>query len=142
MKHNRRGLSVIVSSLLMIFVAVACSALTYFWVISLVGYQSARSQTEIRVEQVTWIDAKNFKVTVRNLGSTSATIESVSLNKSGSDSNRESIPENTSVSPGALTELHVTPSTIALENNTPYVIRVTTTTGFYYEYTSSTGIIH
>jgi len=139
---RRRGLSLIVSSLLMIFVAVACSVLTYSWVINMIGFQSARAQTEIRVEQVTWFDQSNFAVSVRDMGAVSVTLESISVKKSQVDSSPELIPLNTSISLGSINELHIHLSTTALEDNTSYSIRVTTNTGFYYEYTSFTGIIH
>ena len=143
LKRNcRRGLSTIVSMLLMIFVAVACSVLTYSWVISMIGYKSTRAQTEIRIEQVTWIDSKNFVVTVRELGAVSATLESVSINKSQLNMNPELIGVNTSISPGTVNELHITLSATTLEDNTSYVIKVTTNTGFFYECISFTGIIH
>ena len=138
----RRGLSTIVSSLLMIFVAVACSVLTYSWVTSMIGFQSMRAQTEIRVEQVTWVDRRNFVVAVRELGALTVNIESVSIRKSQSATTSELIPVNISISPGTVDEIPVVLSTTVLEDNTPYVIRVTTTTGFYYEYTSLTGITH
>ena len=139
---HRRGLSIIVSSLLMIFVAVACSVLTYSWVINMIGFQSARAQTDIRVEQVIWINQSNIVVTVRDVGAVSVTLESISVKKSQSNSSPDVMPLNTSISPGSVNELHIHLSTTALEDNTSYLIRVTTTTGFYYEYTSSTGIIH
>jgi hypothetical protein len=140
-RNNRRGLSTIVSILLMIFVAVACSVLTYSWIISMIGYQSMRAQTEIRIEQVTWIDSRNFMVTVREMGALTAMLESVSINKSQSTMNPELVGVNTSISPGTVNELHVTLSATTLENNTSYVIRVTTNTGFFYECNSFTGII-
>jgi hypothetical protein len=125
----------------MIFVAVACSVLTYSWVTSMVGFQSTRAQTEIRVEQVTWIDSRNFAVTVREMGATTAKIESVSIKKSQSDASSELVSASTSISPGTVTEVPIALSTTTLENNTSYVVRVTTTTGFFYEYNSFTGII-
>lgn len=139
MKHirsdHRRGLSLIISSLLMISVAVACSTVTYFWVTSLIGFQSVRAQTEIRIEQVTWIDSRTFAVGVRDMGALSVTLESVSITKSRSGS-PELLVVNTSISPGQVTELKVTLSTTKFEDNTSYLIRVTTTTGFYCEFTS------
>ena len=126
----------------MIFVAVACSVLTYSWVISMVQFQSTRAQTEIRVEQVKWIDSRNFAVTVRELGATSATLESVSIKKSQFDMGPELVSITTSIPPGAVAEVPIMLSTMTLEDNTAYVIRVTTNTGFYYEYTLATGIIH
>jgi len=141
-RNYRRGLSTIVSVLLMIFVAVACSVLTYSWVISMIGYQSTRAQTDIRIEQVTWIDSKNFGVKVRELGAVSATLESVSIKKSQSETSPELVGVNTSISPGTVNELHITLSTTTLEDNTSYIIKVTTNTGFFYECNSFTGIIH
>ena len=125
----------------MIFVAVACSVLTYSWVTSMVGFQSTRAKTEISVEQVTWIDNRNLVVTVRELGASTANIESVSIKKSQSGS-PELIPVNTSIPPGTVNDVPVVLSTMTLENSTSNLIRVTTTTGFYYEYTSFTRIIN
>ena len=140
-KNNRRGLSTIVSVLLMIFVAVACSVLTYTWVISMIGYQSMRAQTEIRIEQVTWIDNRNFVVTVRDVSAVAATLESVSITKSQSTMSPEIVGVNTSISPGTVNELHLTLSATTLEDNTSYIIKVTTNTGFFYEYNTFTGNI-
>lgn len=141
-RNYRRGLSTIVSMLLMIFVAVACSVLTYSWVTSMIGYQSMRAQTEIRIEQVTWIDSRNFVVTVREMGALTATLESVSIKKSQSTMSPELIGVNTSISPGTVNELHIALSATTLDDNAFYVIRVTTNTGFFYECNSFTGIIH
>ena len=140
-RSNRRGLSTIISVLLMIFVAVACSVLTYSWVISMIRYQSMRAQTEIRIEQVNWIDSRNFVVSVREMGAVAATLESVSLKKSQSTMSPEVVGVNTSISPGTVNELHVTLSDTTLEDNTSYVIKVTTNTGFFYECDSFTGNI-
>ncbi len=107
----------------------------------MVGFQSIRAQTEIRVEQVTWIDNRNLVVTVRELGASTANIESVSIKKSQSGI-PGLIPVNTSIPPCTVDEVPLVLSTMTLENSTSNLIRVTTTTGFYYEYTSFTRIIN
>jgi len=120
----------------MIAVAIACSSVTYFWVTSMVEYQSARSMSEVRIEYVRWIDSKNLVVGVRDLGVSSVTLESVSVSRTRSGTESEITRFSNSISSGGTTELKVTLSKLAVENRVPYYVRITTTTGFYYETTS------
>ena len=133
---HRKGLSLIVSTLLMISVAVACSTVTYFWVTSTIRFQSQRAQTEIRIEYVSWIDNRSFVIGVRNMGISSVTLESVSIKKNQSGEVADESSLTVTLSAGAVAELQGTLSTFTLENNVSYLVRVTTTTGFYYEVAS------
>ena len=89
--NTRKGISPLVSTLLLIAIAVAASVLTYSWIISMVSSQSAQAQTQVRIESVTWEDsdgaATGFTLGIRNTGSVAADIESVSIreNKSGAN---------------------------------------------------------
>ena len=82
MQKNRRrmrGVSPVISVLLMIAVAVAASLALYGWVTSMMTTQGAMAQTMVKVEAVTFTEqsagAKDLvKVTVRNTGSVPATI--------------------------------------------------------------------
>ena len=140
--EKRKGISPLIATLLLIAIAVAASVLTYSWVMSMIGSQSAQAQTQLRIDSVTWdVAGDAFTLNVRNTGSVEATLESVSirLNKSG---------EVTSVAPTLISiangeQKSVTPGTFApavdLDYSTSYVIRVTANTGFYYEAVFMTG---
>jgi len=88
----RKGISPLIATLLLIAIAVAASVLTYSWVMSMVGSQSAQAQTQVRIDNVNWAIAPAsgaadvVTVTIRNTGSVAATIESLSIrmNKAGS----------------------------------------------------------
>jgi flagellin-like protein len=137
--NTRKGISPLIATLLLIAIAVAASVLTYSWVMSMVGSQSAQAQTQVRIDNVNWGASKaGFGVMIRNTGSVAATIESVTLRK-----NSAGLPTVTTVLP--LTGLsydtgvaRILDVTIALPADnwvvgTSYVVRVTATTGFYYE---------
>jgi archaeal type IV pilus assembly protein PilA len=141
--RKRKGISPLIATLLLIAIAVAASVLTYSWVMSMIGSQSAQAQTQVRIDSVTWNPSSgvptSFTLDVRNTGSVDATIESVSirLNQAGSPTYVDST--TTGVKVGISSGTHttvgtVTPTTtVTLANSKSYVIRVTTNTGFYYE---------
>ncbi|RLC75457.1 MAG: hypothetical protein DRJ03_30240 [Chloroflexi bacterium] len=82
MQKNRRrmrGVSPVISVLLMIAVAVAASLALYGWVTSMMTTQGAMAQTMVKIEAVTFTEetsgAKDLvKVEIRNTGSVPATI--------------------------------------------------------------------
>ncbi len=137
--EKRKGISPLIATLLLIAIAVAASVLTYSWVMSMIGSQSAQAQTQVRIDSVTWTDLATYSLNVRNTGSVDAVIESVSIreNKAGSTTELEAelnIPVDTGSheTTGDLTIDELT----ALSGRTlpmSVVIRVTCTTGFYYE---------
>jgi flagellin-like protein len=43
---NRKGISPLIATLLLIAIAVAASVLTYSWVMSMIGSQSGQAQTQ------------------------------------------------------------------------------------------------
>ena len=53
--RKRKGISPLIATLLLIAIAVAASVLTYSWVMSMIGSQSAQAQTQVRIDSVTWI---------------------------------------------------------------------------------------
>ena len=139
--EKRKGISPLIATLLLIAIAVAASVLTYSWVMSMIGSQSAQAQTQVRVDSVSWPSATTFSLDVRNTGSVDATIESVSIrtNSAGSPTTVDSSSAGVKlVGIGSGTHLTVGPVTFTWAKSTSYVIRVTTNTGFYYEavYTS------
>jgi flagellin-like protein len=160
--RKRKAISPLITTLLLIAIAVAASVLTYSWVMSMVGSQSAQAQTQIRIDTVAWNKAgsgQGFSIVIRNTGSVAATIESITvrLNTAGSSTQtfNPAVPKSIDVSvtwdSSTLTGLGWKQVGDPLVNNDPnanmspkwvvstsYVIRVTTTTGFYYETVSTT----
>jgi flagellin-like protein len=77
--RNKRGISPIIATLLLIAIAVAAAVVTYSWVMGMIATQSAQSQTAIRIDIVQF-DSTNgaiVYVTVRNSGAVPATIDKI-----------------------------------------------------------------
>ncbi len=84
LKINRRGVSPVIATLLLVAIAVAASVVTYTWAMSMVANQSAQSQTGIKIDQVMFGANSGgtgcgVLVTIRNTGSIAATVQTVSL---------------------------------------------------------------
>ena len=138
--EKRKGISPLIATLLLIAIAVAASVLTYSWVMSMIGSQSAQAQTQVRIDSVTWGSSTSdlASLDVRNTGSIDAQIESVSIrhNSAGSQANSTSLTKAIGTGTHEVINLAgVTwaPGDLAWDNSQSYVIRVTTNTGFYYE---------
>ena len=133
---KRKGISPLIATLLLIAIAVAASVLTYSWVMSMIGSQSAQAQTQVRIDAITWnLGADNFAATVRNTGSVDAQIESVAIRQNSSGQpftfyNPDPVP---TVAVGKTLSVTPSASLMDLDPSTSYVLRVTTTSGFYYE---------
>ena len=137
--EKRKGISPLIATLLLIAIAVAASVLTYSWVMSMIGSQSAQAQTQVRIDSVAWnVASDTFTLDVRNTGSVDATLESVSIRKNvagsatyvGATTTAIAAGSHATITPGAF--LPASPA-LDLAFSTSYVIRVTTNTGFYYE---------
>ncbi len=74
---NRKAVSPIIASLLLIAIAVAAGVLTYSWVINMVDTQSAQAQTQLRIDIVEFSDGNTTAVTVRNSGTVGVTIDTI-----------------------------------------------------------------
>ena len=133
---KRKGISPLIATLLLIAIAVAASVLTYSWVMSMIGSQSAQAQTQVRIDSVKFNSSDAFYPMLRNTGSTSATMESVGIrtNQAGSSFEYVTLTPASAYAfdVGVARSITVNP-TMSLALNTSYIIRVTTTTGFYYE---------
>jgi flagellin-like protein len=161
--RKRKAISPLITTLLLIAIAVAASVLTYSWVMSMVGSQSAQAQTQVRIDTVVWHGTEEvtpptdpetffdngFTLLIRNTGSVSATIESISVrpNKAGSTAETYKPANPAAVDVGDTLDTSTVnfgtlliPATIDYEwtVSNSYVIRIVTTTGFYYESVSTT----
>lgn len=129
--EKRKGISPLIATLLLIAIAVAASVLTYSWVMSMIGSQSAQAQTQVRIDSVKWNKTTTgFFLDVRNTGSVDATLESVAIRPNTAGSSSVVYSVSTSIGTGTHKWVGAT-ATVVL--STSYVIRVTTNTGFYYE---------
>jgi len=144
--RKRKAISPLIATLLLIAIAVAASVLTYSWVMSMIGSQSAQAQTSVRIDSVEWdLSADTATLVVRNTGSVDCTLESISVrpNVSGtafmvgttavkSPTTSFTILQSTT---GTFT---FTATTYDIVASTSYIVRATTTSGFYYELVAST----
>ncbi len=163
--NNRKGLSLLVTTLLLISTSIAVSGLTYSWVMSMVESQSIQTQTWIRTEDINWKldylgEEDRVEIKIRNTGSKSAAIESISIreNKIGSTTFTDNYYTPTgannavgSVGVGECVTFYLDtahpkisqldgstgwqndPGENSIINNKSYFIRVNTTTVFFYE---------
>ena len=132
--EKRKGISPLIATLLLIAIAVAASVLTYSWVMSMIGSQSNQAQTQLRIDSVSWNNGANTaNVSIRNTGSVSATIESISIrtNTAGSSPVVDSFTTANAVDTGVV--IYLVWNAGEVTASTSYVVRVTATTGFYYE---------
>jgi FlaG/FlaF family flagellin (archaellin) len=139
LNRDTKGVSLIVTTLLLVAVAVAASGVTFSWIMSMVGSQSIQVQTRVMIDMVNWDMINNsVKVTVRNIGSVDASIVSVSLMMKDDDDNViydiDNLPLTIQV--GEKTDIIWDEGN--LDYLTLYLIKVTTSTGFYNEYLAST----
>lgn len=135
---NRKGISPLIATLLLIAIAVAASVLTYSWVMSMIGSQSGQAQTQVRIDSVGYTDNNTVIVAIRNTGSIDATIESVWVRSNTAGSTWFKDDASQTIQVGKAADVTCDPILPVLTVNTSYVFRVTTTTGFYYEFISTT----
>jgi hypothetical protein len=108
---------------------------------SMVGSQSAQAQTQLRIDTVQWDpdDKTQCILLLRNTGSTTATIESVSIreNKAGSVIYTVKLTAPVSIDVSDTLNYIFEPG-MSWSNSQSYVIKVTATTGFFYELVATT----
>jgi flagellin-like protein len=137
--EKRKGISPLIATLLLIAIAVAASVLTYSWVMSMIGSQSAQAQTQVRIDSVQWNSTTAYTPDVRNTGSVDAQLESVAIRENKAGSITYPIAVTKAITTGTHLKVGVTLTGFTLKINTSYVVRVTTNTGFYYESVFTTG---
>ena len=80
-----KAVSPVIATLLLVAIAVAASVITYSWVTSMVNTQSRTSQTSITIEEVlfqmTSAPASAIKISLRNIGTVTATIQTIYVYK-------------------------------------------------------------
>ena len=142
--RDKKAISPIIATLLLIAIAVAASVITYSWVMSMISSQSQQAQTQIRIDNVNWINSTatkkldSVKLTIRNTGSVPATLESVSITVDQTTvmatlANRIVIPISTAAEYTFKAGQDGISSSWTWVVQKSYVIRATPTTGLYHE---------
>jgi flagellin-like protein len=148
---NKRGISPIIATLLLIAIAVAAAVVTYSWVMSMIAVQSAQSQTSIKIDFVQFTGTTNSSqvyVTVRNAGGIPATIDKIYITRLN-DTHTDTLAYSDSVSGGTFSIGSAGAQTVSVASTTkytctlksggsigsftigqPYKIELITTTGF------------
>ena len=139
-KHEieNRGISPLVTILFMIIIAVTASAISFSWIMSLASSQSIQAQTRLRIDMVDFTNFTNVTVAIRNIGSVSAMVDSISIRKNvgGSTGITQFYTSKNSIEVNKVKNFYWTKDN--LSPNTSYVIRITASTGIYYEITEIT----
>ena len=140
--RKRKAISPLIATLLLIAIAVAASVLTYSWVMSMIGSQSAQAQTSIRIDSIEWnVDDNTATLVVRNTGSVDCTLESISVRPNASGQPFDmgvTAPLTSFTILQSKTGTFTWTGTLNIQPSTSYVVRATTTSGFYYELVAST----
>ncbi len=129
-RNNKRAISPIIATLLLVAIAVAAAIVTYSWTLSMVANNSQQAQTGIKIDIVRFTST-SVNATVRNTGSTAATIETIYIYQGEVYVAEHTFTSSNILDPGDTGPFELT--TPALSANTPYRVRVITSTGFMAE---------
>ena len=134
LRMNRRAVSPVIATLLLIAIAVAVSVVTYSWTMSLAQNNSQQAQTSIKIDIVQWDNTEHtVTATVRNTGSVAATIEEMFVYKGDAFINSNAPVGGTTIQAASTGDITVTDNPDIYTVNTPYRIRIVTSTGFVAE---------
>jgi flagellin-like protein len=127
--RDRKAVSPVIATLLLIAIAVAASVVMYSWVNTMVANQAKQSQTAIRIEQVRFPTSTSIIISIRNTGTVGAMIKTVYVYKSDTLIRKfDSI--DTAYSAGELKDLVNLMPYSPLQVASAYSIRVVTDIGF------------
>lgn len=162
-RMNRRAVSPIIATLLLVAIAVAAAVVTYTWVMTLTANQAGQSQTNVKIDMVFF--AKNSTnnatlIAVRNIGSVPATVQTIMLFNVSDALIFNADDQDIVISPQEVSYIGITDAggwnstelysgglaipnadekilgvefAAGLEENKPYIVRVVTSTGFIME---------
>ncbi|MBS7644330.1 type IV pilin [Candidatus Bathyarchaeota archaeon] len=77
---SKKAVSPIIAVLLLIAIAVAAAVITYIWVMGFIGMATTArvtAQGQIQIEEASFSDASHATLYVRNVGSTTVTLDAV-----------------------------------------------------------------
>jgi flagellin-like protein len=137
LKVNRKAVSPVIATLLMIAIAVAAAILVYVWSMGLVGtLQSTGGQQTKEQLIMEAYDATGNKWTLylRNVGPTSANVTAIYVEGRPVDEDFQSVIIN----PGEATSVDVTPA-ITVRPGTAYTVKIVTASGAVFSYSVIAG---
>ena len=133
-RSNRKAISPVVATLLLIAIAVAAAIVSYSWIMSMIKTQGSAAQTGIRLEIVEftastegWNDWIN--VTIRNVGSTGTKIQTLYVTNGGTSYVKDWSADNL-INIGAKREMCFYTDGFNWTDNEAYDIKVVTDNGF------------
>ena len=132
-RRNVKAISPIISTLLLIAIAVVAALVTYAWVMGYIGFQTGKTGTAIQIQNV---DTKNGIVYVENVGTGSVYFNDpcVYVNGAFCASNANGA---TAIAPGATVALTLAANPFT-KTGTSYTVKVACTSGQFNQITIST----
>ncbi|MBS7659046.1 hypothetical protein KEJ20_07885 [Candidatus Bathyarchaeota archaeon] len=130
-KLNRKAVSPVIATLLMIAIAVAASILVYVWSMGLVGSLQGtggqQTKEQLIVEAYDATDTASpygWTLRIRNVGPATSTIAAVYV-----EGQPTTLSGTTTYSPGASGSLTITFSAPTVTNGMAYTVKIVTTSG-------------
>jgi flagellin-like protein len=138
LRMNKKAVSPIIATLLLVAIAVSAAVVTYTWTMSMVTNQATQAQTQIKIDVVQFgkigdaTDAAT--ITVRNTGTMAATIDQAYIMTGTTVSQTGILSTSTSERTIAASDVqNIGVIFDSLTPNTAYQIRLITTTGYVVE---------
>jgi flagellin-like protein len=130
---NKKAVSPIIATLLLVAIAVSAAVVTYTWTMSMVTNQASQAQTQIRIDVVEFTDTQTVEITVRNTGTMAATIEKAYLMTGTAVTQTGTVSGTLTVSPSGVSTITAEFDASSFADNKPYQIRLVTTNGYVVE---------
>jgi archaeal type IV pilus assembly protein PilA len=140
-RSNKKGISPVVATLLLIAIAVAAAIVSYAWIMSMIKTQGSAAQTGIRLEVVKFTNAtingkELVNVTIRNVGSVGTKIQTMYVTYSDTTYSQDYTVNNT-IAVGKTREISFgsdeLPSGFSWDYSEAYDIKIVTDNGFTVE---------
>ncbi|UCD96092.1 MAG: hypothetical protein JSV35_06250 [Candidatus Bathyarchaeota archaeon] len=145
---DKKGISPILATLLLIVIAVSAIIVTYAWVTTFIGSQTTAGGTRLEVENVYWNSSASTTVfTVRNVGTSDAQIERLYVGERAS--NLVEVTAYTDLSDGKLLSVEQTvmitldwPNNLAVAwySGETYYFKISPEAGAAHEFTWKTPV--
>ena len=142
-RRNVRAISPIISTLLLIAIAVVAALVTYAWVMGYIGFQTGNAGKSIQIQSLTDVAGTSITIYVQNTGAAGSTITFSSAYVNGTLWNSAATP--TTIGSGQTSTIVLTPGAPAAPTVTGSVIvsgaqatiKITTTSGTYSQITQA-----
>lgn len=135
-KMNRRAVSPIIATLLLVAIVVAAAILTYSWTMSMARNQGEAAQVSLKIDKVefdTTTDAQVVTATVRNTGSTPVTIKEAYLFDNLNAPVATDVITEVSIGIGKTNTVVLSLTGNDLESGLAFRVQYWTATGYYVE---------